>query len=62
VHRSPHLEDVNDDGFQDLVFHFRVQETGIAKGDTEAELTGETLDGTPIYGMDSIMTVGGGRN
>jgi len=54
-----HLEDVNEDGFTDLVAHFRQKETGLAKGDTEATLTGATLGGTPISGTDSVNTAPG---
>jgi hypothetical protein len=53
-----HVEDVNDDGYSDMVFHFKVQETGIVCGDTEATLMGETFGGTPISGTDAVKTVG----
>jgi len=53
-----HVEDVNDDGFMDAVFHFRTQETGIICGDTEATLNGETFDETRFTGTDTIKTVG----
>ncbi len=53
-----HWRDVDHDGDADLVLRFQISETGLACGDTEATLTGETTDGQPIEGVDSVNTVG----
>ena len=58
AHNRGHIEDVDGDGDDDMVLHFRTQETGIQCGDTSASLTGQTFDGTPIEGSDAIQTVG----
>ena len=55
--RGPHFEDLNGDGFTDLMVHFRVEETGIEFGDRMACLRGETLDGTSFAGCDAVRTV-----
>jgi|GEM_PF-1873093 len=52
------FEDVDGDGDIDMILHFRTQETGLVCENTEAILTGETLDGQAIEGSDSIKTVG----
>ena len=51
------VEDVDRDGDLDLIMHFRTQETDIQPGDTEACLTGQTYDGMPIVGCDSVRIV-----
>jgi hypothetical protein len=51
------LKDVNGDGILDLLGHFRTRATGIAAGDTEACLGGQTLAGESFMGCDAIVTV-----
>ena len=52
-----HLEDINKDGFMDLVTHYKVQETGIASDDEMACLKGQ-IAGTMFTACDSITTKG----
>jgi hypothetical protein len=58
AHQQAHVVDIDKDGDTDLVAHFRIQETGIACGDAEATLTGETFAGDAVSGSDAINTVG----
>jgi hypothetical protein len=57
-HGKGHIEDVNGDLMDDLVLHFKTQETGIQCGDMVAAITGQTSGGVPIQADDSIRTVG----
>jgi hypothetical protein len=60
----PRIEDVNEDGFDDLVVLFEVEETGVALGDTEVCVTGESGEGVSLAECDSVEVVGrskGGR-
>jgi hypothetical protein len=59
---NEHMADVNLDGFMDLMTHFKTRDTGIACGDTEATLSGTTLDGASVEGSDAIRTVGCNSN
>jgi hypothetical protein len=58
AHGDGHVEDVNGDGWADLLLHFATQATGLRCGDTDAHLAGETFDGQAIEGTDDIVTVG----
>lgn len=60
AHGTGHYEDVNDDGYVDLMLHFRTQDTGIGAGATEACLTAD-YDGAgglcSLSNCDNISTV-----
>ena len=51
------LEDVDDDGYIDLILHFRTRDAGIAPEDTQAVLTGETREGQRIEGSDTVRVL-----
>jgi len=51
------FEDVDGDTDLDLVVHFPTSELELTEQDTEAVLEGQTIDGTPIQGSDTIMLV-----
>ncbi|MDP8208451.1 MAG: T9SS type A sorting domain-containing protein [Candidatus Electryonea clarkiae] len=58
-----HIEDVDDDGDDDLMLHFRTQATGVTNDDTELWLTGTAGDGDiEITGSDIISIVNGRRH
>ncbi len=55
AHEGGHFEDVDADGILDHVGHYRIRDTGIAAGDTEACLAG-TAGGSPFVACGSITT------
>lgn len=48
------FEDVNGDGFKDMVVHIQTQGLQLTSTDVTAQLDGFTEDGTPILGTDSV--------
>jgi hypothetical protein len=52
------FEDVNSDALDDLLVHIDIQGLVLNEDDVEAQLTGETFDGLPIFGTDAIRLVG----
>jgi hypothetical protein len=40
-----------------MILHFKTQQTGIGEGDTEAILTGQTLDSKNFKGTDAVRIV-----
>ena len=57
-----HMQDVDGDGFMDLVTHFWLQESGLGEADSEACLTGVTLSGMRFEGCDSVRVFSGRPN
>lgn len=51
------MRDFDSDGDEDLLLFFETASTGISCGDTEATLTGQTLDGQPFEGTDTVVPV-----
>jgi len=50
-------KDVDGDGLKDVVCYYYTQSTGFQCDDTEGVLRGNTVDGTPIEGRDSVKIV-----
>ena len=52
-----HIADVDLDGDEDLLVHFETPGSGIAVGDDQACVSGETLDGEGFFACDAVATV-----
>lgn len=51
------FEDVNGDGFIDMVVHVAASDLQLTETDTEAKLEGKTVDGSIIRGSEAIQIV-----
>ena len=54
AHEDGHLEDVDGDGYLDLVVHFPIQDLGLVSGDAAIELVGSLYDGVPFQASDVV--------
>lgn len=55
AHGRGHLEDLNGDGYADVVLHFRTQETGLMPGAIEACMSGQTFGGIPLLACGPVI-------
>jgi hypothetical protein len=51
------FQDVNNDGIMDLVVHVSTRALQLTNIDTEAQVAGQTFDGTAMTGSDSVRVV-----
>ena len=51
---NPSPRDVNNDGYDDVVCYFYSQKTGLMRDDTAGILRGQTMEGNPIEGTDTV--------
>ena len=51
------IEDINEDGFSDLLVHVNTSELLLSAADLEAVLEGETFSGDLITGIDSVKII-----
>jgi hypothetical protein len=51
-----HPRDVDGDGLMDLVSHFWIQDSGIMSGESQACVSGKTLEGAAFEGCDAIRS------
>ena len=52
-----HTEDVNEDGIDDLVYHFETAQLLLNEGDSIAAIEAQTFNGIQIRGQDSVRIV-----
>jgi hypothetical protein len=55
-------EDINGDGFVDLLAHFDIENLEADNTTTELVLTGNTFSGTEVQGADSVHIVPKAKN
>jgi len=57
-HNRLHIEDVNGDGLDDVVLHFRTQDIGLDEDTTSLDLSGQTVDGFSVKGTGDVIIKG----
>jgi len=57
-HNKLHIEDVNGDGLDDVVLHFKTQDIGVDKDTTSLEILGQTVDGVSVKGTGDVIIKG----
>jgi hypothetical protein len=60
--RGLRYRDVNGDGFDDLVAHYRTADAGLASDDEELCLTGSLRSGVPFAGCEAVTAVPSARS
>ena len=51
-------EDLNGDGYLDIIFKFKSTEIGLTSADSEVCLHGDLMDGTHFCGHDTVKVIG----
>lgn len=57
AHGKGHSEDIDKDGKNDLILHFKTQGAGIKKTDSQICLSGELVDGSLFLGCDKVKII-----
>ncbi len=57
-HAQGHFDDLDGDGYLDLLLHFRIQDLGVDCGDTSMTFSAVTMSGEAVAATVSIVTTG----
>ncbi|MDF9744523.1 FG-GAP repeat protein [Natrinema salsiterrestre] len=53
AHKNGHIEDVNNDGRNDFLFHFPIEKIDVGEGTFKGKLVAKRTDGTPLVGTET---------